>query len=149
MESCAVHVVSHFFVIVKCNLHISFSQVWLVFHGKLSGCVGNPRKVFQERRPSCHLLVDPRVPLIVPQENNRHNRPLVETERGNVAMHVFFAHIFFKSFFADRSVTVKDSWLSKWNSRFAGYGGSQNRKSNGKTAWYQPELPVLSSQKTA
>ena len=74
MESCAVHVVSHFFVIVKCNLHISFSQVWLVFHGELRGCVGNPRKV-------------------------------PETERGNVAMHVIFAHIFFKSVFADRSVT--------------------------------------------
>ena len=87
MESCALHVVSHFTVIVKCNLYASFSQVWPVFHGKLLGCAGNPRKARQE-----------------------NTRPLVETERGNVAMHVFFfPHVFFKSFFADRSVTVKDS----------------------------------------
>ena len=68
MESCAVHVVSQFTVIVKCNLHASFSQVWPVFHGKLRGCVGNPRKV-------------------------------PETERGNVAMHVFLSAKFFSSHF--------------------------------------------------
>ena len=44
MESCAVHLVSHF----KCNLHTSFGQIWLVYHGTYPWDVST-------RWPSCHL----------------------------------------------------------------------------------------------
>ena len=46
MESCAVHLVSHF----KCNFHTSFGQIRLVYHRT------NPWDI-PTRWPSCHLKI--------------------------------------------------------------------------------------------